>query len=207
MEKEGFIRSFEKLRQEVKLAEVCTYAHLQIFLSSVSPCYLALVCGLTVQLYYSYVIQLRHSNIFNNFHSPPLLQATLIINTCISKCWLDPYRDYIWLMNSIPNYIACYTLIIQIQRRGNARTVECAHSRYVDGSKNLGKKIQAVSVFIEIKTSQLSDTYMFLQSNVFMYLFRQDNEGVVPSFCSGTRISAIISGTAARWLKTMMTSL
>lgn len=48
MENEGFIRSFEKLRQEVKLAEVCTYAHLQIFLSSVSPCYLALVCGLTV---------------------------------------------------------------------------------------------------------------------------------------------------------------
>lgn len=43
-----------------------------------------------------------------------------------------------------------------------------SHSRYVDGSKNLGKKIQAVSVFIEIKTSQLSDTYMFLQSNVFI---------------------------------------
>lgn len=30
MEKEGFIRSFEKLHQEVKLAEVCTNAHSQI---------------------------------------------------------------------------------------------------------------------------------------------------------------------------------
>lgn len=30
MEKEGFIRSFESLCQEVKLAEVCTDAHTQI---------------------------------------------------------------------------------------------------------------------------------------------------------------------------------
>nr|XP_055023118.1 uncharacterized protein LOC129413459 [Misgurnus anguillicaudatus] len=30
MEKEGFIRSFDKLRQEVKLTEICTDAHIQI---------------------------------------------------------------------------------------------------------------------------------------------------------------------------------
>lgn len=40
---------------------------------------------------------------------------------------------------------------------------------------------------------------------IILCIFRQGSKGVVPFFCSGSRMSAIISGSAARWLKTMMT--
>lgn len=49
------------------------------------------------------------------------------------------------------------------------------------GSKNLGKKIQAVSVFIEIKTSQLSDTCFSKVMYLCIYLGRT-TKGLFHSF-------------------------
>lgn len=76
------------------------------------------------------------------------------------------------------------------------------------GSKNLGKRIHAVSV----QTTEVSNTFstpvfffFFLHFlNVLFLFFRQASEGVVLSFCSGARISAVVSGSVAIWLKLMM---
>lgn len=50
MEKEGFIRTFDKLQQEVKLTEVCTDAHIQISALFSKSIYFTLLIDFNSQL-------------------------------------------------------------------------------------------------------------------------------------------------------------